>query len=284
MADDNVTVAALEADVQLLFLYAKGVLADEESIVRLIKFEKLFTDASMKHNRERLARLISKGERGSGFELKNTFQAFCETNPAWNDAQTSFVVFRDHPKLRDKNAFVERVQVVCGRRTAARRFCFPGTHSARSQPSGLCYMHAPIVLQHYLAQMNATDAVHMLDMAKYLRRHVSGKTLYEHVWNDAGGDSLYFLEKILAPAPQFEMLGSDGASWRAKLEQYGPLLASAVEIEDAFMNNDATSFLTQMSTKSLGLHAMVLVGHRKEGDENRFLLQNWWANKVRVAF
>jgi hypothetical protein len=29
-------------------------------------------------------------------------------------------------------------------------------------------------------------------------------------------------------------------------------------------------------------HAMLLVGHRKEGEETRFLLQNWWIDKPYV--
>ena len=119
-------------------------------------------------------------------------------------------------------------------------------------------------------------------MAAYLRRHVDGKTLYEHIWNDAGGDSHRFFMDILTPKPVPRLLAlrSDGKSWRADLEQYGPLLVSAVSIEDAFMNGEATSFLKTMSTASLGQHAMVLVGHRKEGKQDRFLLQNWWRSKV----
>ena len=112
---DKVTVAGLEADSRLLFLYAKGVLADEKSIVRKTKFEELLTDAKMAHNRDRLARLVTEGEHGSSIKKnENTFDLFVAKNPAWNDPKTSFVVFRDHEQLRGKNAFVERVQV--GRR------------------------------------------------------------------------------------------------------------------------------------------------------------------------
>jgi hypothetical protein len=30
---------------------------------------------------------------------------------------------------------------------------------------------------------------------------------------------------------------------------------------------------------STGLHSMVLIGHRKEGNADRYLLQNWWKSK-----
>lgn len=165
--------------------------------------------------------------------------------------------------------------------------------------NGLCFMHAPIVLQHYLVQMNSAEAVPMLDMADYWRRHVSDDAttpefmrrvsrhaLYELIWKDNGGDSVVFLEQILVqrPTPVFKQLGSDGKNWRAGLELYGPLLVSTVEIEQAFMDGNTVSFLGEVSTHERGMHAMVLVGHRKEGDEDRFLLQNWWESKVCLFF
>ena len=42
------------------------------------------------------------------------------------------MLFRDHDKLKGKNALVQRVQ-----------------------PSGVCFMHAPVVMQHYLVTMEA---------------------------------------------------------------------------------------------------------------------------------
>jgi hypothetical protein len=200
-----------------------------------------------------------KGETGTPLEeTQGTFTAFTGKLPVWSDAAKSYVFFRDHPGLAGKNAFVERVQL-----------------------SGLCYMHGPIVLQHYLVQMHRDDKVHMLDMAVYLRQHVSAQRFQAHIWDNAGGDSAKFLAQILVqtPKPVISTLGSNGVDWREQLERFGPLLVSGVEVEGAFDSTDCCH-IGSREIASKGLHAMVLLGHRKEGGEDRFLIQNWWKRKV----
>jgi len=118
-------------------------------------------------------------------------------------------------------------------------------------------------------------------MGIYLRQHMGDEALYKLIWEDAGGDSAEFLKHILVqdPEPITKALDSSGVGWHAALEQYGALLVSGAYIEENFLNGNLTSFLGESSSKKLGRHAMVLVGHRREGDQDLFLLQNWWKHK-----
>jgi hypothetical protein len=254
-----------------LFLYAKGVLRGEDSIVRIRKIDNLFKpdDArvpddekkKLRGGLERLERIVVKGEHGSPLKATdNTFVNFCKRIVEWGDATKSYVIFRDHPKLARKNAFVERVQ-----------------------KSGLCYMHAPIVMQHYLVRMNSRKAVMMLDMAIYLRQHMNSDALYLHIWSDHGGDSAEFLRQILVqqPEPVVTTVETTAVRLLERLQQCGPLLVAGVKIDDVLDDRVTTSFRGVRNSKFKGRHAMVMVGHRKDGDVDLFLLQNWWRKKVR---
>ncbi|KAI3632185.1 hypothetical protein MIR68_010021 [Amoeboaphelidium protococcarum] len=142
----------------VFFLYAKGIIRDEESVVRTKKFDNLLNpDRAMvsdearnklKQARERLRRIVVIGKVGKNFDDEGTlFDAFVGKHPEWGP-ENSYVIFRDHKLLKDKpHAYVERVQL-----------------------SGLCYIHAPVILQHYLVAMFSDDAVPMLDMAVYLKK------------------------------------------------------------------------------------------------------------------
>jgi hypothetical protein len=254
-----------------LFLYAKGILAHKSSNGRKIAFDELLDPAAalvtsaareeLEEGRARLARIVDTGEQASPEAVPLTFEVFCKTHPVWADKTKSYVVFRDHEAFAGKEGvFVERIQL-----------------------SGLCYMHAPIVLQHYLVRMNSTEQVMMLDMGIYLRQYMGDTALYKHIWEDAGGDSVEFLKHILVQdsQPEISTPDSDGSTWLTSLKEHGPLLVSGAEIEDVFLNGDATSFCGGLTTEIHGRHAMVLVGHRRDSSgRNLFLLQNWWRRKV----
>jgi hypothetical protein len=257
-----------------LFLYAKGILAHKSSNGRKIAFDELLDPAAalvtsaareeLEEGRARLARIVDTGEQASPEAVPLTFEVFCKTHPVWADKTKSYVVFRDHEAFTGKEGvFVERIQL-----------------------SGLCYTHAPIVMQHYLVRMNSTEQVMMLDMGIYLRHYMGDTALYKHIWEDAGGDSTEFLKHILVQEPKavLSTLGSSGVEWPAAMKQHGALLVSGAHVEDTFLNGVSTSFDGVISSKVLGKHAMVLVGHRREGEQNLFLLQNWWRRKVSVQW
>jgi len=268
LAQDGVA-DAIAADTRL-FLYAKGVLSNKDSLVRTREFDNLLKpDAAqvpdeekkkLRAGLERLERIVVKGEHGSPLKpTDNAFVNFCKQHIVeWSDASKSYVVFRDDAKLAGKDAYVERVQ-----------------------KSGLCYMHAPIVLQHYLVRMNSATPVMMLDMARYLRQHMDSKALYSHIWSDLGGDSAEFLRQILVQQPEPVVTGVETTATRLaeRLKECGPLLVAGVRIDDVFDDKTTMRFRGVRAGKSKGRHAMVLVGHRKEGDLDLFLLQNWWRKK-----
>jgi hypothetical protein len=149
-----------------LFLYSKGILDYEKSFTRTDKFDDLLESPQFETARARLGRIAQSEETSIDFTKRedNLFDKFIKIYPEWLP-NSSFVVFRDHPLLVHKpHAYVERIQL-----------------------SGLCYMHAPIVLQHYLVTMHSNSTVPMLDMAAYMRRFLSSRALQGRIWDDEGG-------------------------------------------------------------------------------------------------
>jgi len=268
MASDGLTDKEMKDDLRV-FLYAKGILREKTSVVRKAEFDDLLNpdDAmvsdeerqNLQSSRKRLRRIVETGEVGKDVNAKASyFDDFVSQHPKWGPA-TSFVVFRDHELLKDKkHAYAERVQL-----------------------SGLCYMHAPVILQHYLVAMHSQDAVPMLDMAIYLRKHMSAEALYNHIWSNKGGDSKVFLEKILLqdPVPLIHSFSPD-FDLESSLHQYGPGLVSGFKVDKNFDSKLWEHIgMRKIDSDLSGRHAMVLVGIRKENDVPRFLLQNWWKEK-----
>jgi hypothetical protein len=251
-----------------LFLYAKEIRFDERSLFRIGYFDDLLNPDSsglgtsvvekLWQGRSRLACIVHDDEKGSDFLNGNQtmFDKFVQDHPEWS-VGNSFVIFRDHEKLSGKpRALVEKFQL----------------------RGGLCYMHAPIVLQHYLVAMQRYDHVPMLDLALYLRRFMSSNDLKRHVWDNIGGDSKQFLKSILLPNSD-TICESRESNLLESLHKYGPGLVQGFQVEDAFINSRNWQYLGRRKGEFIGLHAMVLVGIRKEGESFRFLLQNWWKFK-----
>jgi hypothetical protein len=167
------------------------------------------------------------------------------------------VVFRDHHLLANKpHAYVERIQL-----------------------SGLCYMHAPVVLQHYLVSMHSDVAVPMIDMAAYMRQFLSPAALENRIWKDHGRDSKEFLRNILFSRDMTRFkTTNDFSKMEGSLRKYGPGLVQGFQVDVGF-NSPQSVHIGPITVKSMGLHAMLLVGARQEGEEMRYLLQNWWKQK-----
>ena len=206
----------------LLFLYAKGILSSESSNVRLEEFQTILTGESMKAL-ERLTTIVEKGERSHTrftLEADSMFDDFVTKHEEWK-GNDSFVVFRDHQDLKGKShALVERFQ-----------------------KSGLCYMHACVVVQHYLVAMNNQEEVPMLNMAEYLKGYMKSDELYDQIWNNKGGDSLNFLEKILKKKPASENIShcsnkKDLDVMDEYLHSCGPGLVSGFCVEEKFTSDD----------------------------------------------
>ncbi|CAE7220362.1 unnamed protein product [Symbiodinium necroappetens] len=261
-----------ERGIMLLFLYAKGISRQATSAVRRAEFAALLTPDDnyyYEQSLQRLGRLVLEGERSdSVLDKCNSFTRFLDSVPAWQDNAASYVAFRDDPRI--SCGLLERVQL-----------------------SGLCYMHAPIVLQAYLVAMHAgsqTGASKMLDLADYIRKHRTAQELKNHIFEDEGGSGEAFLRQILANASGLEGFACtqmvDEVVGQAiinriisNLKQFGPALVSGFMVTENFLEAKIHEHLGQDNSTEVGLHSMVLVGHRKESGQDRFLLQSWWSDK-----
>lgn len=253
----------------LLFLYAKGILAAKSSVIRKVEFQELLA-AETTDSKKALVRLTTIVEKGETtptrlkMEADSVFDDFVTKHKEWKE-KGSFVVFRDHQNLKGKsNALVERFQ-----------------------KSGLCYMHACVVVQHYLVAMNNDEEVPMLNMAEYLKKYMPGDRLYQHIWNNMGGDSLDFLEGILKESPDSENIlhcsnRSDLDSMDKLIESYGPGLVTGFCVAKDFVGTNWQHLGKYKVEKFEGRHAMVLVGSRIVHGKMRYLLQNWWKSKPYV--
>jgi hypothetical protein len=69
------------------------------------------------------------------------------------------------------------------------------------------------------------------------------------------------------------------------LLEYGPGLVRKFQVEKSFISN-STLHIGRKNSVTIGSHAMLLVGVREEGNQLRYLLQNWWKKKpfVEVDF
>jgi hypothetical protein len=251
----------------LLFLYAKGILVAKSSVVRKAEFDELLTAKTTESKKalERLTTIVEKGETTPTklkMEAASVFDDFVAKHEEWK-AKKSFVVFRDHQNLTGKShALVERFQ-----------------------KSGLCYMHACVVVQHYLVAMNNDKEVPMLNMAEYLKKYMPGDRLYEHIWNNKGGDSLEFLENILEEKPRVDGIASRQTDTLRNddldilLNAHGPGLVSGFAVAKDFTGDDWQHLGKYEVEKFEGRHAMVLVGYRIFDGKKLYLLQNWWKKK-----
>ena len=253
----------------LPFLYAKGILAKEKSVIRKIKFEDLLEaeeadSDELRKALDRLQAIVVIGETSpTRANLdEQFFDAFIKDHPEWA-GKNSFVVFRDHKSLKGKpHALVERFQ-----------------------KSGLCYMHACVVVQHYLVAMSSQDKVPMLNISEYLKKYMPSESLFEHIWSNKGGDSWDFLNNILENKPKSRIIStaSDASlldfDLPEKLRAYGPGLVSGFKVTKEFALDEWQHLGEYSSETFLGRHAMVLVGYRTVNEKKRYLLQNWWKAK-----
>ncbi|CAE7840620.1 unnamed protein product [Symbiodinium sp. CCMP2592] len=250
----------------LLFLYAKGVLRQEVSEARKAKLAALLLpDDIYEESKQRLRRLVLEGEHSqSVLDDSNSFTRLLNLLPSWRD-NLSYVAFRDDGRI--SCGLLERVQL-----------------------SGLCYMHAPVVLQAYLVAMQATGTSKMLDLADYIRKYRTAKELEDHIFRDEGGSSQAFLREILSNSSGVvdfscrslvdEIVGQAIIKRIvSNLKEFGPALVSGFMVTENFLDAKIHQYFGQDNSNEVGLHAMVLVGHRKDGGQDRFLLQNWWSDK-----
>ena len=239
----------------LTFLYAKNIMAEEPAVIRQAEFGYILDPrASSRYvkARERLNKLLEVSGDKHGNVIPSDVEALDASiakSAEWK-AASAYI----HPSVLEYPA-------------------------QRVQRSGLCYIHAPEVLQHYLVSMQNKANAGMINMAEMIRDTWNGEQLTRHIFDIKGGNGRAMLKQILQPNSIVAAAGT--MQYRLFLEQYGPALVSTFAVHDEFLDvHGGKSFGGTVSGLFKGHHAMVLIGVRIDQNTQQqwFLLQNWWPN------
>jgi hypothetical protein len=267
----------------IVFLFAKqvqkyGVEMPDGSFVSSFALLVSSGEPPWRARRDRIERLLRHDgdiTSDTAFDGLQTFEMAMTVLPVWADTKKAFIFHRDVRASFDltRCTSVDDTGV---------------SLAQRHQKSGLCYIHAPEIVQHYLVQLYwlrhpATTGpdgdVGMIDMAKMIRQSFSAADLKKHIFEDAGGSSHTMLKNILV---QGSVIFSEGLTMAGdRLKQYGPGLVAEFEVFSDFYNEpELYSYDGKPTGQSIGHHAMVLIGARTDNNDKRwFLLQNWWKKK-----
>jgi len=150
--------------------------------------------------------------------------------------------------------------------------------------SGLCYIHGPDMLQHYLVSMNTAKSAGMIDISRLIHDTFSAQQLEDHIFKDHGGSSETMLRYILEPG---SIVSSRIDDIEKRLREFGPLLVSRFTVHSDFTKGNIhmhhgkpVHINAQHQFGGKGLHAMILIGARTDQKGKKlFLLQNWWKSK-----
>ena len=186
-----------------------------------------------------------------------TWDNFCQQVIGWDDPKNVFVFWRDHPSfIGNNNALVQSYQ-----------------------RSGNCYIHAPVILQHYLVSMTTKNTALTLNMYEFIRERLEGPKMEEYVFTD-GGNSREMLESILQPKSVIQCTGCKNID-EDMLRNYGPVLVELFNVYPELSNDDQYCYTGKRDTDATEeKHAMIVIGIRIDKQDNkRLLLQNWWNNK-----
>ena len=264
-----------------LFLEAKGIPSPEQIYLKLDKTGLDKIDRLMDGD-------ITSNEKNYFFEH---FNRFVELVPDWN--QTRDVVSSSGRKRKadsqddgEIHLFwtqfdteqCERIMVI------------------RKQTSGLCYLHAPVVMEHYLiAIATAGENSSTYDIGKYEAHVLTGDCLVNFLLKDEGGSSQNTLKELCGltevdtkhfhiPDKEDDLIYSNTCQIIFERVAQSPALISTFRVYPEFHQTDAVSFSCipqqDVTMTRIPMHSMVLIGARKTtSGDYFFLLQNWWEGR-----
>jgi hypothetical protein len=172
----------------------------------------------------------------------------------------------------------------------------------RHQRAGICYMHACVVLQHYVQCKRTGQSDHkMLDLSEFIRKHFNNVELTKFLQTGGGGNSLEFFGRITGievsemRTYKFNKRMSQSVFQRTAdsvLEEFNstkePALVSCFRVEKLITTQEAENFdyeveqgkfleyASRTGRNKPSLHSMVLIGAYSEEGKVWFLLQNCW--------
>lgn len=165
----------------------------------------------------------------------------------------------------------------------------------RKQNSGLCYLHAPIVLEHYLiAIATGCQCSSTYNIGKYYENYLlTENKMVDFLLKEVGGSSEKTLRELcnlkdtdtetinIPSKKRFSKSHDEICKYVLDTVAEKPALISSFKVYKDFLSPDAETFSdTTYCESQLGLHSMVLIGARKSSDGKYFfLLQNWWEGK-----
>ena len=166
----------------------------------------------------------------------------------------------------------------------------------RQQNSGLCYLHAPVVIEHYMISIvTKCENVSMINIGLMEKDLLSGHDIEKFILEDRGGSSQAVLSQLCdlgaADTTTFAIPRFGTQLYQPTcLEILGnllnrPALVSNFHVTDAFLSTGTalTGVPVFHADDQDNRHSMVLIGGRQSVDgEIYFLLQNWWHDRFFV--
>ena len=229
-------------------------------------------------------------------QRKTTFreqlEILCQKYPEWGDMSRYFF---DDPRAIDDFMVIRR------------------------QKAGLCFMDAPVVVQHYAhcvrnGRKTAGKDHKMLDISWFIRERFSEEKLRKFLEGEGGGNSLEFLAEITGN--DFRLMRENAIPLPVLLKLHllepvlqtvydhffqlkGPVLVSNFKVEADFKTDnkfvydghvDGSTFVEygkecgKKNGRCIILHSLVIIAMYKDEQTKKFwfLVQNFWANKYLV--
>jgi hypothetical protein len=295
MVFDGILATTAKECAMLAFLYEKDIVhIDEGSVeihLRKTRYSEIMQPETscnvtfFEKAHKKLKRITATADDYVSTQVPSDVLSWDDTMramPQWADPTRSYVFHRDDPDILPEN----RGQVLIQRVT-------------EKAPS---YMHAPVVLQHYLISKHSKSKIDplILDMAKYIRDTFTTKQLKRHFLYDEGIPSRFLMRMLLqrnsaARIVDFQEITADF------LKVHGPAMLSGFPLCDDFGSDDGDLIYdlgdcdastdhalppipapgpARCDAEEGGPctlnHAMLIIGVRGEGAARRFLVQNWW--------
>ena len=237
--------------------------------------------------KQKLCRLVNGDIISDATTFAIEFELFLNKVNAWNIGES----IEDSKSHKRKACNNEKISLFWNQFTAELK---EKIMVVRKQHSGLCYLHAPIVLEHYLIAI-ATSGLKtsMIDIGIYEANLLEGHKLEQFILTDDGGDSQEVLfnicdlklddvDRVSIPKPSNPAFLSTCDYVLEKVSTM-PALVSSFRVYADFTVAEVSSFDGIPVGELEGRHSMVLIGARKTNDNKYFfLLQNWWSTKFFV--